>query len=462
MKRKGRDKRIKYLGLDPSSFILSSYHCRTCHQVFSSNVGVMVFCPQCGVPAKAEAKIQASSLNTYKALNCRTCASELHTNMEPEDLVNNKTYCPECGDRLKVKSEDLDDSYDDTDDIEEDSLDEIEELDSDADIENLDDLDDLEEEEDALISAEVIAEDDEEDEDSDDDSDEEESDEDDSEEDEDSDEEEESDDSEESEDEESKKAESALSTHVKRMLASPIKDRENVTFDLWNTGNGNMVRNVIISGVPVARIHLEDQEKPEELEKVFPNKLYEDTLIEQMERKPVHDVLQAAEARFFNFAESKQKPVKEQVKATVNKELNAFRTKFKETFLAVMSGANKNLFNDVTNTLKQELWAAIAEQGIDHPEKIIEPAFDNASEPFLDQIFDKTVTLMEKGDDVRNEIIQMVSSSGTVAIGGDSDDDDEMSLRDRLVKGSFPVNVSSSSYGETRDSLRSRLSLRRK
>ena len=247
-----------------------------------------------------------------------------------------------------------------------------------------------------------------------------------------------------------------LSEEIPQILSATIVDKDSVKMDLWHSENGNMIRNVIISGVPVARIFLEDQEDPKRTGEIFGEDYYVDTLASEMLTSPVGEVLKSARARILSdMVEDKTQITKKEMDETVKEQVEAFRNKFKETFLMVLQGVNKNMFPDVQNTLKEALWTEMASVGIEEPQKVIEPVFDDKAEPFLENVFDKTLDYMNKGDDVLKEISKVVSSSEAISVEEGAD----KNFSRRLADSSIPVAITQS-IGKVSD-LRSRIGLRR-
>jgi predicted RNA-binding Zn-ribbon protein involved in translation (DUF1610 family) len=461
---KGNPFNGSYLGLDPSKFALANYHCPSCNTAFSSNKGIVIMCPTCGTNAgKQKGLVSASTVEAFKIATCKVCSSDLYTDLEPEEVVENVNdfYCPECGSETVSNDDlvDMEESYDEDEDVadieteivdededfeeglagddedleddeDEDDLEDDDEDDDDEDDEDLDD-EDLDEE-DELVETEVVDESEIEDAEWDEDEDME-------------------------EDLEEEEAES-MSKEIASILASPLKDRESIAMDVWHMDD-DVVRNVIISGMPVARICLSDQENPAELEEVFDQDVYEESIVDSMTVKPIGEVLEESRARVIRaMKESGVIPRSKEVEASVTAQINAFRSRFKETFLTVLSGANKNLFPDVANSLKNSLWEAMAAEGLESPESIIEPAFEEGAEEFVDQVFDKTMDLLEKGEEVRQEILKMVDDSGTKAVKSSTTNVDS-TLASQLTRNAMPIRIGATS-SSMRDDLRSRLNLR--
>lgn len=436
-----------YLGLDPTVFALANYHCRKCSTAFTSNDGIIIMCPNCGNTAqKQKGKVQASAIEAFKIATCPTCASQLHANLEPDEIVETETFhCPECGDNVTVSEDILDEDVidetgedEDVDDLDEadEDLDEMEAA-LDDDSEDFDDEDfeedfededledeDLEDIEGADEEVEIVDEADLEDE---------------------------------NEDEVLEEDEAAMSSAIKKILQAPLKDREALSMDIWHVKD-DAIRNVVINGMPVARIHLKDQEDPASLQDVFAEAIYVDAIAESMIAKSVGEVLQESRARVLKgLKEAGVVPREKEVEASVTMRMNNFRKNFKETFLTVMAGVNRNHFPDVTNTLKMGLWEAMAEIGVESPETLVEKVFDEAAEPFIDQVFDKTLDLMNKPEEVRQEIMAMVNESGTKPVKSEMDH----GMARKLAQSSFAINLGKLG-ADTRSDLRAKLRLRGK
>ncbi len=424
-----------YIGLNPSRFALANYHCETCGTAFSSNEGIIIMCPSCGSNAKKQnGRVIASSMDAFRLKVCPVCTSELYSDIEPSDVYDSKFYCPECGEKVTVAEEfeDLDnEEMEDTDDTEVEVVDEDSEWsDDDAismDEEDTEDSEEIDEEIDNSENTEEVevVDDDE------------------------------IDNTEEDEDEEAE----SMVNEINKILDSPLPNRESLAMDLWHNED-DTIRNVVICGMPVARIHLSEQIEPSKLEEVFDDDTYVNALADSMLVKTVGEVLTESRARVFKgIRESNILPRDVEVESSVNEKLNSFRKRFKETFLAVIAGTNKNLFPDVINSLKNGLWEAMAAEGIEAPETIIEPVFDDNANDYVDQVFTKTIDLLEKSEEVRKEILQMVENSGTQAVTSYVDEKDQ-NFAKQLAQSSVPIKISKS-YNDIRDNLRSRLRLGR-
>jgi hypothetical protein len=174
---------------------------------------------------------------------------------------------------------------------------------------------------------------------------------------------------------------------------------------------------------------------------------------------PVGKVLESARARLYQHRAEDQTGIREKdIADQVLSKVTVFRNKFKETYLSVLQGMNKNIFPEVENTLKEKLWDEMAAIGVDDPTPVIEAAFTAAAEPFLENVFDKTLELLDKPDEVREEIISMVNKAAYGVVASKEDASGSRELIEKLTKGSVPLSIGDTTK-DVKGDMRSKLKL---
>jgi hypothetical protein len=258
------------------------------------------------------------------------------------------------------------------------------------------------------------------------------------------------------EEEDEEEAVEETNAKVDSILAAPLTDSSQIRMDLWELPE-DMTRNVIISGVPVAQIHLSKQKNPENISGIFKEDVFEDMLVKAMLENPIGDVLKGVNALFLGDFEQ---PAEDEIDTEVEKRVLAFVDDFKKSLVVVLRGSNKNIFPEVHDTLKESLWQALAAEGIENPTEIIEKTFVHGPQ-FFEQILDKTFDIMEKGKEAQDEISNMVEKLDPLPIEESISEATAMSTR--LVKGSFPLSITTPRQlsANKKNEIRSKVSFRK-
>jgi uncharacterized Zn finger protein (UPF0148 family) len=391
-----------YFGFNPDSCVQAAMACSACGGVYSSNQGLLVFCPNCGEMAtEGETKVEAASIanGVYSMCSCSGCGSELYSDLEPEVVAQyiSTLYCTACGASLEDVATTSEDTGENSEDVSDELVDEDKLVDEDDDAE------------DEPLDEEGPG--------------------------------------------------SSITAAIANILDNVIENTASVKMDLWESAEAGVIRNVIIASIPVARICLSDQENSEELEEIFKGDDYENTLIQAMLSTPVGKVLASVKARVLSeLQEDTQPQVDKEIETQVEEQIESFTNAFKETFIKVIQGMSKNLFGpSVPNVLKEGLWQELAAVGVESPQNIIETVFSNHAPSFLATVMDKTLDLLDKPVSVRAEVLQMIEAAGTMSI--DSTGDATAFSKD-LAKGNFPLSVEGTQ--DSVSNLRDRLNLRRK
>lgn len=176
---------------------------------------------------------------------------------------------------------------------------------------------------------------------------------------------------------------------------------------------------ILIKGIPVATICLEDQPNAEAIRNYFLSNDYPRKLASAMAVSGVKDVLDTQKARMFAAAASKSdmaQSMKAEAKAEFDKQIAeaviAAKDKFINAVKLAVAGMNKNFFQE-DNNLKAATYAAFTELGcnadvaVDKVNKVFAEA-----ESFFDTAIAKAQELMGKSDEAFAEVAEMVANAG--------------------------------------------------
>ena len=179
---------------------------------------------------------------------------------------------------------------------------------------------------------------------------------------------------------------------------------------------------VLIKGMPVAAIHLEDQPNAEAIRAYFLSNDYPTKLASAMSVSGVKNVLDTQHAKMFSAVASKSElaeTMKAEAKAEFDKQLSeaiiATASKFANALKVAVAGMNKNFFTE-PNDLKGAIYAAFAAEGKDEnvaqakTESIIAEAGS-----FFDTAIAKAQELMSKSDEAFAEVSEMIAKAGVAA-----------------------------------------------
>lgn len=183
---------------------------------------------------------------------------------------------------------------------------------------------------------------------------------------------------------------------------------------------------VLIKGMPVAAIHLEDQPNAEAIRAYFLSNDYPTKLASAMSVSGVKNVLDTQHAKMFSavaskseLAETMKAEAKAEAKAEFDKQLSeaiiSTASKFANALKVAVAGMNKNFFTE-PNDLKGAIYAAFAAEGKDEnvaqakTESIIAEAGS-----FFDTAIAKAQELMSKSDEAFAEVSEMIAKAGVAA-----------------------------------------------
>ncbi len=256
-----------------------------------------------------------------------------------------------------------------------------------------------------------------------------------------------------------------IESEVTKIINAPVASIDMVAMPVSATAT-DVIRNVIIGGVPVGAIHLGDQ-SDQAVSNIFADPVYEKAMAEAMTADTVGNVLRTANGRMFKkMGLSDSVEVDAKVEAKVKEFTDTFRTKFVRVVLAVSAGMTKNFagFKDVHNPLKTNLWKVFADAGVSKPAEAVEEVF-NGSEDYFNNVVDKAIDLMDKEPAVLSEVLDLIEDTEP-NVPVDKEDDTDKAMATALMAASVPVKMTGatggSRMGGDNSELRQRLNLRNK
>jgi len=196
---------------------------------------------------------------------------------------------------------------------------------------------------------------------------------------------------------------------------------ESLTMTLHDKDGVNPFWNVIVAGVPAARVALADQDSPEDVKDIFVSEKYPTHVKEAAAKFGVEETLKSINAKLYAYdvsdvAKHVEAKVREELEAQVKAQQMKMRDEFKECVGIVLAGMNKNFFSDIDNPVKASLYQELIKAGVENPVKYIEAAFNESADEFFDVVLAKAVEYMDKPKEVRAEIAQAIGSAGSIPV----------------------------------------------
>ena len=221
------------------------------------------------------------------------------------------------------------------------------------------------------------------------------------------------------EDDEDDDGENLAPVATEEFLANASAD--DVEFHLTDNAT-NPVLNVIVAGIPAARITLASfGEHAAEMADVFRTPRYADSLRKAMASQGVLNLLQAGNAEFYATAYRNTDLFEEaaaSAEAVSNERVATAMAGLREDFVdacqLVHAGMDKNFF-PMQHPLKRTLYIQLANAGVLNPSAVIETAFAEASAAYFDVVANKAVEIMDKSAEAREELRAAIDEAGTIA-----------------------------------------------
>jgi len=221
--------------------------------------------------------------------------------------------------------------------------------------------------------------------------------------------------------------------------------RDALAFTFWNDEQ-DPYWVIQASGKPVAEVHLADQDHADDVAAFFCDEVkWPNVVAQTVEKVGLVKMLHGVKARFYANAVTKGTlagKMKEEALAALAGErkerLAALRNDFTDALVVAAESLNKGLLANKSNPLKKAFVERLASLGIHNPALIVEEAFAEAFEPFLDQVVADANEYLEMPKEAFVMTRKMVSSAANVAQTQVTSFANE-TLRDRLARTSMPL-----------------------
>lgn len=196
-----------------------------------------------------------------------------------------------------------------------------------------------------------------------------------------------------------------------------------VHMTLFDEDEANPYWNVDVKGMPVARVYLKDQPKPDEARSVFCSEQYYDGVSQAIARVGLNTVLSQLNARHWaaKLDESaKVAELRESVKAELTSDFDnkvaSFRDKLLNCIAITCAGMDKNFWREEGNALKEALYASFRDLGIPSNAitAAIEQAFSVGSTPYFQSVLDRSISLMAKDDSVVAQLAEAIGEANVL------------------------------------------------
>jgi len=238
--------------------------------------------------------------------------------------------------------------------------------------------------------------------------------------------------------------------------------------------------NLDIKGMPVARVYLKDQPKPEEIREVFCSADYHRGVAGAIEKVGLQPVLKQLKAHLWANEVEKTKlatTIKARAEANADQRITALTKNLMKDLMnriaIVCAGMDKNFYKDHGNPLKESLWAELHAFGITNPSPIIEAAFRRGSTKYFETVLSKAVEYMEMNPEALVQIKAAIGDMDVLPAGNESAGEElpeafpapeqAPTLSQRLAASSVAVagipTVVGNALGDHKQSLRRELSL---
>ena len=224
------------------------------------------------------------------------------------------------------------------------------------------------------------------------------------------------------------KDESAEGVHFEVLQSLDDLEQEGITASsinctLYAEGGVNPFWNVTVHGEPLARIYLQDQERPDEIKALFCSPMYSEAIAKASEQVEggLRRLLKDANARLFimqldkvQIATEARVAAQQAVEATLQERVTTLSDRFLEAMATAAIGMDRNFFG--RNPLKGALSAVMHEHGIPITQtvEIIEASFGEGSAEYFKALAQKASELMAMEPVAFNQLRAAILESGTI------------------------------------------------
>ena len=233
-----------------------------------------------------------------------------------------------------------------------------------------------------------------------------------------------------------------------------VESAADVNLVLHEQGD-NPFWNVIISGMPVARIHLQDQVKHSEIASMFVTDTFASSLREAMVRMGAYEMLDHHNARFYaaKVVESEiATGLEAQMEDTYSAKFDELRDNWRESFAntarVAMAGLSKNWWRDDAHPLKEALFHELSERGVRDKTAIIEAAFESGADDMVASVIKRTYELMDMEPEAYKQVAAHIVEGSVIMVDEPEDANFGEGFSKRLKQGNVPVRSGAAVEGD--------------
>lgn len=229
-------------------------------------------------------------------------------------------------------------------------------------------------------------------------------------------------------------------------------DRHALAFTYWDSKEDPYWA-IQAAGKPIAEVHLNDQNNPEDVSAFFCDQAkWPNVIAQTTEKVGLYEMLEGVNARFYahgvtktDLAKKLKKEVEASLKETRSERLGSLRTDFTESMIVAASALNKGLISGKSNPLKKAFVDKLSSLGFSHPAPVVEECFAAAFQPYLEQIIADAGEYLEMPTEAFAHTKKMVATASNMAVAQASQFGDE-TLSARLSRRSMPLGHSEEAH----------------
>ena len=190
---------------------------------------------------------------------------------------------------------------------------------------------------------------------------------------------------------------------------------------VYHNNPSNPVWNVIVAGVPAARMSLASYgDKANEVATFFSTDKFAQSMRRAMASEGVLNLLRKSNAEFYatSFKQSElfgqARAAAEQVATSkLTTAVASVREDLVDALKIVSAGMDKNYFPK-TNHLKREMYIALSNAGVHNPARLIDNVFATANAKHFETLADLAVEFIDKPAEAREVIRDSIEGSGVI------------------------------------------------
>ena len=229
-------------------------------------------------------------------------------------------------------------------------------------------------------------------------------------------------------------------------------DRNALAFTFWESKE-DPFWTIQANGKPIAEVHLEDQNDPDDVAAFFCDQSrWPNVIAQTTEKVGLYSMLKGVKARFYAHGVTKSalaKSLKTEVEASLKdvrtERLSTLRKDFVDAMVCAAEALNKGLISGKSNPLKRSFVDKLASLGFSNPALVVEECFASSFRPYLDQVVSDAQEYLEMPKEAFAYTKKMIASSSNVAVAQANQFSDE-TLSERLSRRNMPLAPSAEAF----------------